>query len=487
MTDLALTFSEKLKAASRRPTIYGYRPHPKQQIFHESGKRGRIFIGGNRSGKTVAGSIEIVRAALGFDPYGKFPPPPLRLRACTVDQKRGIYQIILPELAKWIPTSALIDRSFEKSWDKENQTLYLANGSFIEILTYEQDVEKHAGTSRHAIWFDEEPPEEIYRENQGRLIDTNGTWWMTMTPVEGLEFIFELYEAVVNRGEDLNILVVQVDSYDNPYISAAAVEAATLDMTPEQRAARTKGMFAQLGGKIYTNFTWKNIKPEFEIPRNWIRIEGMDHGLRNQTSWLFCAIDPKTNNIYIYDEEYEAGLTIDKWAKRIHDKERKVGLPLYRVGDPSIKQKNAVTGTSIAYEYSSRGLPIVLGNNDVNAGIGKVATLFGESEEEAQLFITENCVQLVAHLKAYRWQDWHTPKLRATRNKKEEPIKKDDHDVDALRYIVAMWLEYRDEPPLPELGNPLGAPTVVTEEITGPEWEGSEENKDTDHPLGDEW
>src|SRR5690606_11387322 len=106
---------EKLKNASNRPSIYAYTPRDKQEEYHQSLAKGTIFIGGNRSGKTVAGSVESIRAATGLDPYKKYPPPPLRIRVCTVDLKQGIEKIILPELAKWTPPSALINGSWESS------------------------------------------------------------------------------------------------------------------------------------------------------------------------------------------------------------------------------------------------------------------------------------------------------------------------------------------------------------------------------------
>lgn len=482
--DFGFRLSQSLKAATRRPTLHAYVPHAKQEEYHASTSRGTVFIGGNRSGKTVAGCVELLRGALGIDPYGKFPEPPLRLRACTVDLKHGIHQIVLPELTKWAPPSSLINGSFQDSWDSELQILNFQNGSFIEILTYEQDTEKHAGTSRHYIWFDEEAPKEIFDEGLGRLVDTDGRWGMTMTPVEGVEWIYQLYIDVVEEGMDHDIHFIQVDSYENPYISAAAVEAILGNLTEDERLARTKGMFRALGSKIFTNFGQKNIHPPFDIPSDWIRLEAMDHGLQNPTAWLFAAIDPKTDKIYIYDEMIDTNVTVDRWAIRLREKENKYGPPYYRVGDPSIKQRNAVTGTSIAYEYANQGLPIVLGNNDVHAGIGKVATLLGHDEKTAKLFIFSNLTTLITNLRKYRWAEWSTRKDRQSRNKKEEPLKQDDHDVDALRYLCAGWLDWKHSPPEPETGNVLGAPTAIGPNPTPEDFESIPV---VDSILGDEW
>jgi len=47
------TFKEKFQAATSKPTVYNYKPHDKQIQFHSSTEDGRLYIGGNRSGKLL--------------------------------------------------------------------------------------------------------------------------------------------------------------------------------------------------------------------------------------------------------------------------------------------------------------------------------------------------------------------------------------------------------------------------------------------------
>src|SRR6185436_20277776 len=49
-----------------------YRPLPKMQAFHESRKRVRLVVGGNRSSKTTSCVVEMARAFVGKDPYNKY-------------------------------------------------------------------------------------------------------------------------------------------------------------------------------------------------------------------------------------------------------------------------------------------------------------------------------------------------------------------------------------------------------------------------------
>src|SRR5262245_727536 len=162
--ELMKGLSDGLIKASRRPNLWGYSPHQKQIQFHTSAAKTRLYIGGNRSGKTVGGCVEDIWWLMGRHPYMETPPPPVRGRIIGVDFDNGIEKILKPEITRWIPPSALIDGSWEKSFNKGLRTLTLANGSFLEFMSYVQEVDKFAGTSRHFVHFDEEPPQPVYIE-----------------------------------------------------------------------------------------------------------------------------------------------------------------------------------------------------------------------------------------------------------------------------------------------------------------------------------
>ena len=49
----------------------GEKVHKKQLLFHKCPKRNRWVFGGNRSGKTECGAVEVVYLACGIHPYKK--------------------------------------------------------------------------------------------------------------------------------------------------------------------------------------------------------------------------------------------------------------------------------------------------------------------------------------------------------------------------------------------------------------------------------
>lgn len=458
--ELKLALAEGLRYSGRNPDITRYKPHEKQLQFHSSEAPGRQLIGGNRSGKTVGGGAETVMYARGIHPYKRLKwQPPLRLRVVTVDIIEGLEKIVLPEIAKWMPPSSLINGNWEDSYRAPKRTLYLNNGSFIEFLTHEQKLASFAGTSRHGIWFDEEPPKAIFTECKLRLLDTEGDWWMTMTPVEGMTWTYEdIYMAAEN---DPLIDIIEVDMDDNPHLSDVGKQIALSGLSKEDIEARKHGQYVSIGGLIYPEFTQRIdeilIDP-YPFPlsneiKSHLHFNAMDAGYTNATCWLWAFVT-KDGTIVIYDEYYVTKEIIETHAINVKMKNIQHGLiPSYSVGDPAIRQTMPNTGVSIQVEYMENGLPIAIGNNDVRAGIDRVKKMFNLNK----LKITRNCTNLIWELKRYRWATWKHTKDQFEKNKKEEPQKKDDHACDTLRYLVASRPEIDDGTAVVSVGNFIGA------------------------------
>jgi len=172
--ELLYKVSEQIRTTATVPNLNRYKPHAKQIEFASDQHKHRLYVGGNRSGKTVAGVIEDIRYLKGEHPYRKVPEGPVRGRVVGVDFASGIDKILLPQFQQWVPKSLLINGSWDDSYSKERRVLTLANGSFVEFMSYDQDLQKFAGTSRHFVHFDKEPPELVYDECRARLVDTNG-------------------------------------------------------------------------------------------------------------------------------------------------------------------------------------------------------------------------------------------------------------------------------------------------------------------------
>jgi phage terminase large subunit-like protein len=458
-------FRSSLKRITTHPTIHGYKPQLQQEPFHSSNAKGKLALGGNRAGKTVAGATEVVQKMLGIHPNQK-KPPPVAWRAIGSSLEEGIKKIIIPELQRWIPPSQLKNGSWEASYNASSRILTLENGSTIEFLTYEQDVQQHAGTSRDGVWFDEEPPRAIFVENMVRLVDSDGEWIMTMTPLLDMSWTYNQLYLEGLKPENTNIEVFHFDTLDNPYINPTILEQLFEGMSDEEKSARTHGVYYNLTGGIYT----KSLSQDNFIPPivgtdlwnaykyKWGHFGMLDHGYTNLTAFHLACYN-ELGHVIVY-EEYTAAKTLVKDnAAAILGLIKRLGLQEiidYTVADPSIRNTQPIEGKSIHQEYGENGLYLVLGNNDVKAGILRVNGMLARNE----LKITSNCENLITEIGQYRWAKYASSKTSDRNNPQEQPTKKNDHSMDALRYGMMSrpeMYEPKDKP----VGNILNAPEAI--------------------------
>ena len=432
---------ERLKTHAVRPNIYGYKPHDKQVRFHSSQKKVRLYIGGNRSGKTVGGICEDLWYATGRHPFKDIKKRwdgPTRGRIVSVDFINGHEKIIMPELSRWLAPSDLRGGAWSTAFDKQERVLNFQNGSFIELMSYDQDLDKFAGTSRHWTHFDEEPPNDIYTECMARLVDTGGDAWITMTPIEGMTWIFDKIYEVGVAGDSELYDVIEVSMTENPYLNELEIQIFLDSLDEDERKAREHGKFVQLGGLIYKDFGDDHIIEETVPPKDWLWVCSLDHGFNNPTAWLWHAVSPD-GQVITFKEHYRSEMTIDQHAVEVHKINTGFGRPPdYYIGDPSIRNKDPITGTSIHEEYIKYGIPVTLANNDVMAGIVRVARYFrtrGENNKP-RLVVTDNCTSLIRELKRYRWATYANKSIQNKNNAQERPNKKDDHACDSLRYFI---------------------------------------------------
>lgn len=455
------TISAGLK--NPKPNNYQYAPHDKQVAFHTSVANGRQYIGGNRSGKTTGGINEDIWWLTGRHPYLKLPPAPIFGRIVTVDFKNGATKIIIPQLKQWIPPSDLINGSWEDSYNGNLNTLTLANGSELEIMSHEQDLDKFAGVPRHFMHFDEECPEDIFKECIARLVDYNGRWWMTMTPVEGMTWTMDrIYE---NKTADID--VIEVNTRENPYLTEQGIKTLEDSYDEDERDIRIGGQYIAISGLVFKRFDPEKHVIPAGIPdaRNWEHYESLDSGYNNPTAWLCHAVSRKDGIVVTYKEHYRSEWTVQQHAEYIKEQEKilldEYGIiPFVRVADPAIKQRQLTTGLSIQIEYAQHGVNFATGvKRDVNAGLDKMNNYL----RLYKWFITEDCPNLIREMRRYKRAQYATAKLREKNNKKEEPQKKDDHAIDSTRYFFSFVpdLDPKTAPPSAIVRpNLLGAPTI---------------------------
>ena len=446
LQDVLLQLGEGLSESVHTPSLYDYKASDKQLAFHKLQQKARLYIGGNRSGKSLGSTIEGIYYVTKTHPFRKMPDEPVRGRVVAVDFLNGVDKIILPLWKQWLPKKYLINGSWEQSYSRERHVLTLNNGSFVEFMSQDQDLDKFAGSSRHFVHFDEECPKSIWLECLARLVDTDGDWWMSQTPVEGMEWIFDdVYTPAKEGTKDIGI--VEASMEDNPSLSKEAIARFMENLTEEERLIRKNGQYIHLGGSVF---------PEFSpithcIPRGQFRptarhriIRTMDSGYTNPTVWLWMAVD-EDGTIVVFKEHYQSKWNVEQHAQVVNRWTREIikdsGADLYlTTGDPAIKQTKEHTGTSILQEYAKHGIYLAVDNipSDRRIGLEKIQQYMkiNPKTKKPYLMITDDCPHLIAELPKLKWKKHASHKIAEQKNKLEDIRDKDNHCYDALKYAM---------------------------------------------------
>ena len=311
--------------------------------------------------------------------------------------------------------------------------------------------------------FDEEAPEHIFNENMLRLLDTDGHWWMTMTPLLGVTWLYDKFKMDEHPDEESyvegNVYISRINTLENPNLSKAAIASTFEGMSEDEIKSRQEGRFVEVGGLVFKNFdkSLHVIEPTIP-PKTWEWYMSLDSGWNNPTAILWHAVSPE-GMVITFDEIYQKETTVSEFARMIKEREKRWGKqPFLRTGDPAIRQTREVTGTSVQQEYASHDIYLSLdgvptGAGSVDIGIQKMQTYMGNKKmadgtvTPAKWFITENCVHTIKELRKLRWATFNSKNLQNTMNPQEKIHKKDDHTFDSARYFFTLLPDPRPDAP----------------------------------------
>lgn len=321
--------------------------------------------------------------------------------------------------------------------------------SIIGFKSCDQGRDKFQGTSKDWIWFDEEPPKEIYDECKMRVVDTRGDLWGTMTPLQGLTWV---YDAIyINEVSDPQIQYWLIEWADNPYLSPEEIAQLEATMTEDEREARQYGRFVAMSGLIYKEFVEDiHVIDPFSVPRDWMDTISIDPGLDAPLAAHFYAVDGDSN-IYVVDEHYKAGESVEWHAERLKEIAQRLRWPMHRDGsldaliDSAANQKTLAAEKSVADLFWENGINVDTGvEKDVWTGIQRVKQYLklrphhdtnAWPKGKPKLFIFRNCVNMIREIKSYRWKP-ETSKNQHADKPNDRPIKRNDHAMDDLRYYI---------------------------------------------------
>lgn len=424
--------------------------HQKQVEFHKCDKKNRWVFGGNRTGKTECGAVESIWLCRGEHPFKKME------KACDgwvvslsrqvqrdVAQSKilsylkpeWIQDVVMSEGRKDSLSGGIIDYILIKN--------VFGGVSKLGFKSCDQGREKFQGTSLDFVWFDEEPPYDIYIECKMRVIDRCGQIFGTMTPLKGLTWVYD--EIYVNEKSDTDIWHTFMTWQDNPFLASEEIQKLYDCMSKDELESRCYGKFVGHSGGVYNEFDENlHVIEPFAVPYEWYDNISIDPGLNNPLSAHWYAVD-FDGNVYVIAEHYQAQKDIIFHSQKI--KEICDNLNWHRRNgyinaliDSAASQRTLASTKSVADLFYDNGILVNTNvNKDVFSGIQRVKSYFKNANGKARLFIFKNCTNMIREIKTYRWGDG------------DNPIKKDDHAVDELRYYIMSKPENKEAKPAKNL------------------------------------
>lgn len=435
--------SNESQKETRNPVLFqDFNPLPKQRLFQyltfaRDDAKFIWYCGGFGSGKSYIGSQTAIRLAIQA-PKGRG----LIARQTAVDLKattmKTFFEVCDPRLIL--------------KHNKSEQLITFANGHEIYYWGLD-DIERLKSLEIGWFWIDEvnEVSEESFNVAKGRLrhpaqpkrvgiitSNSEGKNWTYQQFVKG--------RGVKEQYRDL-YYTIKAPSSENTNLPADYLDVLE-SYTGDLYERYVKASFNVFEGQILPDFNpaIHVIKP-FLIPSNWTRVRAIDHGERNPTAVLWCAISPR-GYLFFYREYQKTEEFVDYHAKEVASLSEGE-LFQYTLIDPSTKSVRGLSGRKVDTEWKEEMLKyesdfsLIYANNSREAGFSRIHKYLRVDPKKVnpitnekgspRMFVFDSCGVLIEQIENYKWS-----KISNTseNDPKEEVRKKDDHLMDCFRYII---------------------------------------------------
>jgi phage terminase large subunit-like protein len=427
--------------------LWSFRPLPRsrgQTDFLDAIKDATFGVygltGGNRSGKSECGAYATARRVL-FD-------LPRKMEA--EGRSRAVVWVIYEsfEMAGQIGWKQKLERfihprnirqiswhSRAKGWPSFIET---TRGVEIMFKSWEQGREAFQGEAIDGAWFDEQFPASVFEEVYARCLDRLAPVYFTLTPLAPDAYLEERYTNSPEGWQWFNIDLNDNRVSRGGHLDDRAVDRLIDQFSDETREARVSGKFVGFEGAIFPSFNRSIHVADFgpeDMDPDWKRLRGIDFGYRNPFCCLWAAQD-REGCWWIYDEHYEAGSSIERHAEIIEAKS--AGQNILRTwADPG--GDTMPTGTrdylvSGRRGLRDRGIDVLNARKTMWESVDCVRrALKVRGDGRPGIYISgRHCPNLIRELPTYRYETTTSKRMDPA----DRPVRKNDHAISALRYIL---------------------------------------------------
>lgn len=432
----------RVLSVSRFYNNLGYYPHAGQRRLHAAQAKFKVACCGRRWGKSRSGPHDKVPKMFQRQPtLGWIVAPTYDLGE---KEFRVFWEILVDKMRVPLDKS----KTFNSLRTKDFR-ITTAWGSSVEVRSAEHP-ESLVGEGLD--WVIMAEAAKLKRSHWEKYIaptlaDRRGEAIFVSTP-EGFNWFYDQYMLGQDRDE-LDWWSIQSPSWHNDIVFPLGLGEPFLQ---ERRKNSSKEVFDQEWGAQFTSFAGRiysefdegyHVLDNYQFDRNKANFLAFDFGFRNPTVCLNIQVDAE-DNVFIWDEYYERGKTSVEHARALKE------IIQWRVDgayhDPSgADQANTIRKTwAEKREYHNRFLekvPFWPAPNDWEAGITRVKEWLKLQESltggdpKPKLFVSSRCRNTIREFNQYRVKEQGERAAENT-DPKDEPRKKDDHAMDAMRYMI---------------------------------------------------
>lgn len=203
-------------------------------------QKGIVACGANRIGKSAIGGFVTALMVTGEHPTYKSP---VDGRAWIVGlDSKAIEAVEKPYFEMYMPKRYIESGHFN---GKHDYWTFDCDGRHWEVWFKSVDSgrKKFQGDAIDFAWIDEEPLKAgIFTELEMRMIDRQGIWLMTATPVEGTKWLKDTLERD-------DVFYTMAGMRENPYIPLVEIEKMARKLPKDERDVRIDGKYIIFGGR----------------------------------------------------------------------------------------------------------------------------------------------------------------------------------------------------------------------------------------------
>lgn len=282
------------------------------------------------------------------------------------------------------------------------------------------------GVTLAGVFFDEVAvqPQSFVNQATGRCSVTGSKIWFNCNPDNPSHWFKTEW---IDKAQEKNYLHLHFTMQDNPSLDTSVRRRLENDYHGVFYQRMILGLWVAAEGAIYSMFGPKNVYKTPDMPLRFrdgsVRTNqyiAIDYGTQNATTFLW--IIDTGHIVYVHEEYYHSGRTSGQKT----DSQYADDLDAFCKGKNICGVIIDPSAASFRAELRNRGYNLKEADNEVLDGIRMTGALFGNGI----LKVNARCVNLIRELQSYVWNPKPTDKG------KEEPLKRDDHGPDALRYWV---------------------------------------------------